>query len=140
MSAAPPGVTRSTQLRGLVLCVTSLTLVSCTDAATRVAYDIEAGAKRFRKAPTVAATVEHAPKATPEGCPGGYTLQLSAESALLVWCQDSIAGPSLSSHTTTYHLNYVEVPRTLVIHKGRGQHVWLDLAKDGDRIVVTGLR
>jgi hypothetical protein len=123
-----------------LLCAASLLLVSCTDAATRVAYDIEAGAKRFRKAPTVVATVEHSPKARPEGCPGGYTLQLSEESALLVWCQDSIAGPSVSSHTTTYHLNYVDIPRTLIVHKGRGQHVWLDLAKDGDRIVVTGLR
>jgi hypothetical protein len=114
--------------------------MSCTDAATRVADDLEAGAKRFRKTATATATVEHSPKATPEGCPGGYTLQLSEESALLVWCQDSIGGPSVTSHTTTYHLNYVDVPRTLVIHKERGQHVWLDLAKEGDRIVVTGLR
>ena len=133
-------MTRALRLHSPLLCVTSLLLVSCTDAATRVAYDLEAGAKRFRKAPTVAATVEHSPKATPEGCPGGYTLQLSEESALLVWCQDSIAGPAVSSHTTTYHLKYVDVPRTLIIHKGRGQHVWLDLAKDDDRIVVTGLR
>ena len=133
-------MTRPPRLHGLVLWITSLLLLSCSDAATRVAYDLEAGVKRFRKAPTVAATVEHSPKATPEGCPGGYTLQLSEESALLVWCQDSIAGPSVSSHTTTYHLNYVDVPRTLIIHKGRGQHVWFDLAKDGDRIVVTGLR
>jgi hypothetical protein len=133
-------MTTRMRLLGPVLCVLSLSLVSCTDAATRVAYDLEAGAKRFRKTPTVAATVEHSPKASPEGCPDGYTLQLSEESALLVWCQDSIAGPAVSSHTTTYHLNYVDVPRTLIIHKGRGQHVWLDLAKDGDRIVVTGLR
>lgn len=49
------------------------------DAATRAAYDLEAGAKRFRKTPTVAVTVEHSPKA-----------------ALLVWCQDSIAGPSVT--------------------------------------------
>jgi hypothetical protein len=133
-------MTTRMRLLGPVRCVLSLSLVSCTDAATRVAYDLEAGAKRFRKAPTVAAAVEHSPKVSPEGCPGGYTLQLSEESALLVWCQDSIAGPAVSSHTTTYHLNYVDVPRTLIIHKGRGQHVWLDLAKDGDRIVVTGLR
>jgi hypothetical protein len=58
-------------------CAASLLLMCCTDGATRVAYDIEAG---------------------------------------------------------------VDVPRTLIMHKGRGQHVWLDLAKDGDRIVVTGLR
>jgi hypothetical protein len=71
---------RTTRMRllGPVLCVLSLSLMSCTDAATRVAYDLEAGAKRFRKAPTVAAPVEHSPKASPEGCPGGYTLATSA--------------------------------------------------------------
>jgi hypothetical protein len=27
---------------------------------------------------------------SPEGCPAGYTLQLSEASALLVWCRDSV--------------------------------------------------
>jgi hypothetical protein len=111
-----------------------------TDAATRVAYDLEGGAKRLRASTERTLTVEHVPEATPEGCPGDYTLQLSQESALLVWCQDSIGGPSSGSHTTTYHLNYVGVPQTLLIHKHAGEHAWIELTKDGDAIVVSGLR
>lgn len=111
-----------------------------TDAATRVAYDLEAGAKRLRSSREQTLTVEHVPQAKPEGCTGGYTLQLSQESALLVWCQDSIGGRSSGSHTTTYHLNYVGVPQTLIIHKQAGEHTWIDIRKDGDAVVVAGVR
>ena len=112
-----------------------------TDAATRVANDLEGGAKRLRSSNERTLTpVEHVAEATPEGCPGDYTLQLSQESALVVWCQDSIGGPSSGSHTTTYHLNYVGVPQTLLIHKHTGEHGWIELTKDGDAIVVSGLR
>jgi hypothetical protein len=111
-----------------------------TDAATRVAYDLEGGAKRLRSSSERTLAVKHVPQATPEGCPGDYTLQLSQESALLVWCQDSIGGPSTGSHTTTYHLNYVSVPQTLVIHKHAGEHAWIELTKHGDAVVVSALR
>lgn len=115
-------------------------LGACTDAATRVANDLERGAKQLRASSARTATVEHVATVTPEGCPGGYTLQLSEASSLLVWCQDSIGGPSSASHTTTYHLHYVTVPRTLIIHKDAGQHALIDLTKEGDAIVVSGVR
>ena len=102
--------------------------------------DLEAGAKQLRASSQQTAVVEHVPTPTPEGCPGAYTLQLSQASALLVWCQDSIGGPSSASHTTTYHLNYVAVPRTFIIHKDSGQHVRIDLKKEGDAVVVSGVR
>ena len=115
-------------------------LAACTDAATRVAYDLERGAKELRASSRRTATVDHAPRATPEGCSGPYTLQLSQASALVVWCQDSIGGPSSGSHITTYHLNYVVVPTTWIIHKNASEHALIDLRKDGDAIVVSGLR
>ena len=125
-------------------CITALTIAStlsaCTDAATRVAYDLESGAKKLRASSGHTATVDHIPQATPEGCPGAYTLQLSQASALVVWCQDSIGGLSSASHTTTYHLNYVAVPKTWIIHKDAGQHALIDLRKDGEAVVVSGLR
>jgi hypothetical protein len=127
-------------MKGVARFLATIALVACTDAATRVAYDIEAGAKKLRGSAAATLTVDHAPEATPEGCPGGYTLQLSKASALLVWCQDAIGAPSASSHTTTYHLNYVIVPETLVIHKERGEHVLLELTKQGDAVAVLGLR
>jgi hypothetical protein len=120
----------------LAACVLS----ACTDAATRVAYDLERGAKELRRSAAASLVVDHAPELTPEGCPGGYTLQLSEASALLVWCKDSVEGPATSSHITTYHLNYVTVPQTFSIHKGAGEHALIELTREEGEIVVTGLR
>ncbi|HTO54295.1 MAG TPA: hypothetical protein VMR50_13000 [Myxococcota bacterium] len=113
---------------------------ACTDAATRIAYDLEAGAKSLRASPAQSATVDHAPQRRPEGCPGGYKVQLSKESALVVWCEDSPDGPSVGSHTTTYHLNWVSVPETLSIYKPAGEHLVLQLEKRGDSIAVVSVR
>jgi hypothetical protein len=113
---------------------------ACTDAATRVAYDLEAGAKNLRASSGRTATVDHTPRRMPEGCPGPYTLQLSQGSVLVVWCQDSIGGVTSGSHTTTYHMNFVAVPETWIIHKAAGQHALIDLRRDGDNVVVSGLR
>jgi hypothetical protein len=118
----------------------AVVLGACTDAATRVAFDLEAGAKKLGRSSDNTAVVDHAPTPRPEGCTGGYTLQLSQASALLVWCQDSIGGPSAASHTTTYHLNYVTVPQTLIIHKDSGQHALIELTREDGAIAVTGLR
>jgi hypothetical protein len=32
------------------------------------------------------------------------------------------------------------VPQTLIIHKQAGEHTWIDLRKDGDAVVVAGVR
>jgi hypothetical protein len=34
----------------------------------------------------------------------------------------------------------VAVPRTFIIHKDAGQHALIDLRKDDDAVVVSGLR
>jgi hypothetical protein len=120
----------------MCLCVLS----ACTDAATRVAYDLERGARELRRSGAATSVVDHAPKETPEGCSAGYTLQLSEASALLVWCRDSVAAPATSSHTTTYHLNYVTVPETFRIEKGAGEHALIELTREDGDVVVTGLR
>lgn len=134
MSAARAGVHRRLSLAALVL------LCACTDAATRVAYDLESGAKTLRSSSAQSLIVDHAPKSEPDGCPRGYTLQLSEAAGLLVWCQDSLDGPSTSSHITTYHLRFVKVPRTYKIHKEAGEHAYIELAKDGGDISVTAVR
>ena len=114
--------------------------LACTDAATRVAYDLESGAKKMRASNLQSLTVDHGPRSEPEGCPRGYTLQLSEAAGLLVWCQDSIGGASSSSHITTYHLHYVKVPRTYKIHKNAGEHTFIELSRDDDDIIVTAVR
>jgi hypothetical protein len=133
-------VTPCSARRALLASVASAAFVACTDAATRIAYDLEAGAKGLRSSAKETSTVDHVPVAAPEGCPGPYTVQLSRESALVVWCQEAIGAPSSGSHTTTYHLNFVSVPETLIVHKDAGEHTEIDLRKTGDSISVVGLR
>lgn len=114
--------------------------IAPTDAATRVANDIETGAGKLHDAMAQKLIVDHTPQATPDGCPGGYTLQLIKDSLIGVWCQEKIGGPSVSSHVTTHHLNFVTVPKTWIVHKDRGQHALIELTRRGDAIVVTDVR
>ena len=124
--------------RGLSV-LAGLLLIGCTDAATRVAYDLEAGSRKLAGSGAASYTVDHAPSARPEGCTGPYTLQLSQESSLLVWCNDPATRKPVASHTTTYHLNYVSVPKTFIVEKEAGEHAFISLTREGSRIVVTGL-
>ncbi len=91
------------------LALTAL-LTACTDGATRIAYDIEAGAATFRNASATRYSIKHVPEGEPEGCGGPYKVQLSGRSALVIWCMDA-SSRVVASHTTTYHLNFVDVPR-----------------------------
>jgi len=45
-----------------------------------------------------------------------------------------------SSHTTTYHLRFVDVPQTFKLDKGAGEPTIIDLAKENGRVVVTAVR
>lgn len=131
--------------RALLIAVLSFALAACsdgmfTDAATRVANDVATGASELRHSSAQTLVVDHAPQATPDGCPGGYTLQFIKDSLIGVWCQEKIGGPSVSSHITTYHLNFVTVPKTWIVHKDRGQHALIELTRQGDAIVVTDVR
>jgi hypothetical protein len=131
-------VIRALRKRSLAVVLVAA-VAGCTDAATRVANDLERGARQLRASRDSSLTVDHAPQQTPDGCPSGYTLQLSRAAGLLVWCQDSIGGPSTSSHITTSHLAYVQVPRTYIVHKRPGEHAFIELSRNGDDIDVTGL-
>jgi hypothetical protein len=111
-----------------------------TDAATRAAYDIEAGVARSRNAPSDHYSIELIMRSHPEGCEQDYTLQLSARSALLVWCKDAGTGQVSSSHSTTYHLRFVDVPQTLIVNKHRGEIVTLEMQKvSGGKDLVLGM-
>jgi hypothetical protein len=44
------------------------------------------------------------------------------------------------SHITTYHLRFVEVPRTYKLDKDAGEATIIELAKENGRVVVTAIR
>lgn len=113
----------------------------CTDAATRVAYDIEAGAKAAAASADGRATVRHEPSRRPEGCDGAYRIEIGAgraadprKGSITVKC----AGRGL--WYTTYHLNFVVVPATVRADKRAGEPVLVDLERRGAEIALVGVR
>ena len=117
-----------------------MSLAACSDGATRVAFDIEAGVAAFERGQAAAATIRHVPESIPEGCKGSYTLQLSARSSLVIWCKDAAGAQTVASHATTYHLRFVDVPQTFRIDKAAGEATLIDIVRRGGKPEVTGLR
>lgn len=109
-----------------------------TDGATRIARDLEEGAVRARHAPDGQATVIHEPKASPEGCADDYRVQLTKDSALVIWC--STDGKVTSSHITTSHLPEVAVPQTWIVDKKAGEALTISLERRGNRVAVTDVQ
>lgn len=109
-------------------------IAGCTDAATRIANDIDAGAATLRRSGATRLTVTHEPRSSPEGCLKGYYLQLSENSIMVVWCAEG------GSFGTTSHLNSVVVPHTHRLTKQAGEPTLIDLEKLDNRIVVTAVR
>ena len=110
------------------------------DGATRIAYDIESGVAQFQRSDAITYSIKHSPEAMPDGCAGAYTLQLSEKSSLVIWCKNADGAGVTSSHTTTYHLRFVDVPRTYRLEKSAGEPTFIDLAKLNGRVVVTAVR
>jgi len=120
--------------------VLSVALAACTDGATRIAYDIEAGAAAFRHINAAHYSIKHVPEASPDGCAGPYRVQVSERSILVIWCMDATASRVLASHGTTYHLNFVDVPRTFKLDKGAGEPLLIELEKRDGRIIVADVK
>ena len=115
-------------------------LAGCTDAATRVAYEIESGAKALQASAESRASVRHEPSRWPEGCDGDFTLEIGRgrsaqpdKGSITVKCPGHI-------WYTTYHLNFVVVPATVGARKRAGEAVLIDLEKHGGEIALTGVR
>lgn len=115
-------------------------LAACTDGATRIAYDLEAGAKALQRSGAASTSVKHVLEAHPEGCAGPYAVQFSAASILVIWCKDASGARTVGSHGTTYHLRFVEVPKQLNLEKNAGEPLYIDLEKRRGRVNVVAIR
>jgi hypothetical protein len=138
------------------LFVVALMLLSsaCTDAATRVAYDIESGTRKLGSQDGARAEIRHTPKRSPGGCAGSYTLLIGRGSSdnlgnnnfrirgnsdgLSVRCYASDG--NLHAWGTTYHLRFVDVPEAIQIEKKWGETTVIDVERRSGRALVVGLR
>ena len=127
-------------LRAPATAALAVSIAACSileDAATAIANDLEAGAGRFERSTDAATTIVHVPSARRGGCADDYRVQFSRASSLVVWCYaPGDDTKTVSSHTTTYHLNYVDVPETIIVDKKRGESLSIELAKGAGKPVV----
>ena len=109
------------------------------DGATRIAFRLESEAKQLRSSGMQNHAFGYVPKGGFDDCSGAYDVQFSERSALVVWCKGA-GGETVSSHGTTYHLNFVKVPRTWNVEKRAGEAMRIELTRQGDDVVITGVR
>ena len=122
----------------LLACIALLT--GCfTDAATRLAYDIETAAGRVGPTDGANYTLVHRVPSKSGECVGPYRIQVDRVGAIIVWCKDT-GGSTVSSHSTTYHARFVDTPQTSIIDKAAKDPVVFELERRGGRVVIAAVR
>jgi len=109
-----------------------------TDAATRLAYDIEAGVGRLGRQDGAKYSIQHSTPSKSGECMGPYSVQLDKVGALIVWCKDA-TGNIVSSHSTSYHARFVDTPQTYILEKPAGTTLTIDIVRRNGRAVVTNV-
>ena len=121
--------------------LTVLLLAGCvTDAATRLAYDIEHGAGRVGRANGALYTLVHRVPSSASECVGPYRVQLDKVGAIIVWCKDAVGATTVSSHSTSYHARFVDTVETRIVDKPAKEALVIDLERRGGRVVIVGVR
>jgi len=126
----------------LLLLISLSTVTGCdvaTDPATRLAYDLEAGTGRLGREAGATYSVQHSQPSKSGECIGPYKVQLDKVGALIIWCNDA-TGHTVSSHSTSYHVRFVETPQTFILEKQAGTALTIDLERRNDRAVITNVR
>ncbi|MGB8435102.1 MAG: hypothetical protein WCE38_12655 [Burkholderiales bacterium] len=128
--------------RWVLIFLSLATLAGCdafTDAATRLAYDIESGAGRLGRESGAKYRIEHVTPSKAGECVGPYTVQLDKVGALVIWCKDA-TGRTVSSHSTTYHARFVDTPHTYILDKPAGAILTIYIERRGRRPVIIDVR
>jgi hypothetical protein len=126
-----------TRRRLLLLLPVSLLAGCLTDAATRIAYDIESGAKRVGPAEGARFALEHRTPSKRGECEGRYMVQLDKVGAIIIWCKDADGANVVSSHSTSYHGRFVDTPRTYILEKNPRETLVIELERRGGRVVIA---
>lgn len=111
-------------------------LTGCfTDAATRLAYDIESGVNRMDRWNEARGSIRHTPADSSE-CAGPYTVQLEHGRSIDRVVQDA-AGNVAASASTSYHARFIDTPTTCILDKPAGSTLTIDLERRAGRAVVV---
>lgn len=124
--------------------VAALSLSACSlllhgDAATLIAHRLETEAGALRASGMRDFSFRYVPEGGFDDCSGAYDVQFTERSALVVWCKDE-HGTVVSSHTTTYHLRFVKVPRTWNVAKRAGEVMRIELTRQVADVVMTAVQ
>jgi hypothetical protein len=115
-----------------------------SDAATRLAYQIRDEAASLRSSGATTRTFEHRPKTWPEGINGDYRIEITETKTSPHPDHRSIGvARNLTGQTwysTSYHLNFVVVPKDLVVSHRKGEPTIVTLEMKEGQVLLTGLR
>ena len=110
-----------------------------TDAATRLAFDLEAGVKRLGREEGASYTLQHVTPSKAGECSGPFRVQFDRVGALIIWCKDD-RGETLTSHSTSYHSRFVETTLTFIVDKPAGSPLLVHLERRNGRPHIVDVR
>jgi len=134
---APVSNGRYSILRALLLPMLLLLTGCFTDAATRLAYEIETAAGRVGHPENSRFTLAHHTPSRKGECDNRYTVQLDKAGALIIWCKDEKNNQTLSSHSTSYHSRFVATPHTRILEKNAGETLFIELERQNGKVVIS---
>ena len=115
-----------------------------SDAATRLAYEIRDEAAALRRSGAPKHTFEHRPKAWPDGVAGDYRIEIiETRTAPRPGHRSIGVARNLTGQTwyaTSYHLNFVDVPKDLVDAHKKGEPTLVTLELKDGTVLLTDLK
>jgi hypothetical protein len=124
-----------------LLLLSLLLLTGCfTDAATRIANDIEAAAKQVGHTENSQFTLAHLTPSKKGECDNSYKVQLDKVGALIIWCKEEKNDQTVSSYSTSYHSRFVDTPDTYILEKNARETLFIELERRNGRVVITDVK
>ncbi len=111
-----------------------------TDAATRLAHDLEAGAGKVGRNEGSRYTIVHRVPSKRGECEGPYRVQFDRVGAIIIWCKDASGDKTVSSHSTTAHGRHAEIADTRIVDKPKDETLLVDLQRRSGRVVIVDVR
>jgi hypothetical protein len=115
-----------------------------SDAATRLAYQLRDEAAALRRSGQTVRTFEHRPKAWPDGISGPYRIEIAETKTSprpghrSIGVARNLTEPTW--YSTSYHLNFVEVPKDLVVAHQSDEPTLVSLELKDGKVLLTGLK